>query len=72
MAPEKMEAPAKTRLAFHTETKTIILKNLAKAVLFEKFIHKKFPGQKSFSLEGAESLIPALGAVMDKGSDTGH
>ncbi|MEI6898295.1 MAG: 2-oxoglutarate dehydrogenase E1 component [Bacteroidota bacterium] len=51
--------------------KTNILKLLAKAVLFEKFVHKKFPGQKSFSLEGAESLIPALGTILEKGSELG-
>ena len=47
--------------AYSLAEKTSILEDLARAVLFEKFIHKKFPGQKSFSLEGAESLIPEIG-----------
>ncbi len=57
--------------AYSLAEKTSILEDLARAVLFEKFIHKKFPGQKSFSLEGAESLIPALGAVIDRGAGLG-
>ncbi len=53
------------------EEKTYILRKLLRGVHFEKFLQKKFPGQKRFSLEGAETLIPALDAVMEKGSELG-
>jgi len=66
----KME-PVRNTPSFTPEEKKQILHKLAAAVLFEKFIHKKFPGHKSFSLEGAESLIPALEAVIHKGVATG-
>jgi 2-oxoglutarate dehydrogenase E1 component len=48
-----------------------MLGKLARAVFFEKFIHRKFTGQKRFSLEGAESTIPALHAVIEYGSEMG-
>ena len=67
---EKME-PRLNTPDFTIDEKTVILQKLAEGVLFEKFIHKKFPGQKSFSLEGVESLIPALEAVIQKGADLG-
>jgi 2-oxoglutarate dehydrogenase E1 component len=57
--------------AFVQEKKLAILEQLSRAVLFEKFLHKKFTGQKRFSLEGCESLIPALDALIEKGSDSG-
>jgi len=61
----------KNAMPFSKEDKIYILKKLARAVNFEKFIHKRFPGQKRFSLEGAESLIPALDAIMEKGAELG-
>ncbi|MFZ4523081.1 MAG: 2-oxoglutarate dehydrogenase E1 component [Bacteroidales bacterium] len=67
---EKME-PRLNTPDFSLGEKTVILRKLAEGVMFEKFIHKKFPGQKSFSLEGVESLIPALEAVIQKGADLG-
>ena len=45
--------------------------HLKLAVGFENFIHKKFVGQKRFSLEGAESIIPALDAVIERGAELG-
>jgi len=58
--------------AFNKREKLHILQKLSEAVLFEKFIHKKFPGQKRFSLEGSESLIPALDAVIERGAGLGE
>src|SRR3546814_2681666 len=57
--------------AFTTEQKKRSLGKLNQAVIFENFLHTKFLGQKRFSLEGAESLIPALDAVIEKGSELG-
>ncbi|MBW6492575.1 MAG: 2-oxoglutarate dehydrogenase E1 component [Lentimicrobium sp.] len=51
--------------------KTTILRKLSEAVFFEKFLHKRFPGQKRFSLEGGESLIPALDSIIEKGAALG-
>ncbi len=45
--------------------------HLKLAVGFESFIHKKFVGQKRFSLEGGEALIPALDAVIEHGAELG-
>jgi 2-oxoglutarate dehydrogenase E1 component len=63
--------PTMNTPVFSVDEKKLILRKLAEGVLFEKFIHKKFPGQKSFSLEGMESLIPALEAVLRKGGALG-
>ncbi len=67
---EKMETSRNTP-SFSREEKLSILNKLTQAVGFEKFIHKKFPGQKRFSLEGAESLIPALDAAIEYGNQLG-
>ena len=62
---------SKSTPSFSKDKKLAILNKLTQAVGFEKFIHKKFPGQKRFSLEGAESLIPALDAAIEQGNDLG-
>ena len=56
---------------FSIEKKRYLLQKLNQAVIFEKFLGLKYVGQKRFSLEGAESLIPALDAVIQKGADLG-
>lgn len=56
---------------FDAEQKKHILKKLNEAVSFENFLHTKYVGQKRFSLEGGESVIPALDALIEKAADMG-
>ena len=56
---------------FSAETKKHILKKLNEALSFETFLHTKYVGQKRFSLEGGESFIPALDAIIDAAADRG-
>ncbi|WP_028296789.1 2-oxoglutarate dehydrogenase E1 component [Olivibacter sitiensis] len=67
---ERMES-TRNKPSFSVETKKRILEKLNEAVLFESFLGTKFLGQKRFSLEGAESAIPALDSVIEKGADLG-
>ncbi len=54
-----------------TEEKKRILSKLNEAVVFENFLHTKFLGQKRFSLEGGETTIPALDAIVNKAAELG-
>lgn len=66
---DRMESN-ENRIHLRRDEQLRILRKLTDAVIFEEFIQKKFMGAKSFSLEGAESLIPLLDmAVEDAGSD---
>ncbi|MFT4762285.1 MAG: 2-oxoglutarate dehydrogenase E1 component [Paraglaciecola sp.] len=53
------------------EKKHRILEKLNGAVGFEKFLHTKYVGQKRFSLEGGDSAIPALDAIINLGGEHG-
>ena len=57
--------------SFHADQKKHILKKLTQAVSFEMFLHTKYVGQKRFSLEGNESLIPAIDAIIEKAASIG-
>lgn len=57
--------------SFNKQEKTTILKKLTQAVVFESYLHTKFVGQKRFSLEGAEAVIPAINALMEHGVNLG-
>ena len=59
------------RTKFTVDQKQQILKKLNQAVVFEQFLDKKYVGQKRFSLQGAEILIPALDSVVETGSKLG-
>ncbi|MGB1312371.1 MAG: 2-oxoglutarate dehydrogenase E1 component [Bizionia paragorgiae] len=56
---------------FSTDQKKHILRKLNEAVSFESFLHTKYVGQKRFSLEGGETLIPALDAAIEKAAEYG-
>ena len=49
---------------YDVETKKYILTKLTQAVTFESFLQKKYVGQKRFSLEGGETLIPGLSVLL--------
>ncbi len=56
---------------FNNEQKKHILSKLNEAVSFENFLHTKYVGQKRFSLEGGESIIPALDALIEAAAEKG-
>ncbi len=53
------------------EKKKRILEKLNQGVIFEKFLHTKYIGQKRFSLEGGETTIAALDAIINASSELG-
>lgn len=74
--PERLEwfldkIEIKNRPQFDGARKLNVFKKLVQATNFEAFLGKKYVGQKRFSVEGGEALIPALDALVDKGSSLG-
>ncbi|HJT32160.1 MAG TPA: thiamine pyrophosphate-dependent enzyme, partial [Pirellulales bacterium] len=67
---DRMEA-TENRLQLTRQEQLRILTRLTGAHLFEEFIQKKYIGAKSFSLEGAESLIPLLDLAIEKAGEQG-
>ncbi|MFN5422115.1 MAG: 2-oxoglutarate dehydrogenase E1 component, partial [bacterium] len=66
---QEMEHNFPNPLAF--EKKKRILEKLNQGVIFEKFLHTKYIGQKRFSLEGGETTIAALDAMINTASELG-
>src|SRR5581483_6857993 len=66
----RMEA-TQNRLELSREEQLRILTRLTDAVTFEEFIRRKFPGAKTFSLDGSESLIPLLDLAIEKAGEQG-
>jgi len=56
---------------FDAEQKKHILSKLNEAVSFENFLHTKYVGQKRFSLEGGETIIPAIDALIEAAAEKG-
>ncbi|MEZ6190787.1 MAG: 2-oxoglutarate dehydrogenase E1 component [Phycisphaerales bacterium] len=67
---ERMES-SQNRIELSRKQQIRILTRLTDATIFEEFIQKKFIGAKSFSLEGAESLIPLLDLALEKAGEQG-
>ena len=67
---EKIEKEA-LNMNFSIDEKKHILSKLNEAVVFENFLHTKYIGQKRFSLEGGETTIPALDAMINKAGEMG-
>jgi 2-oxoglutarate dehydrogenase E1 component len=67
---QRMEA-TENRLKLPRDAQFRILTRLTDAVIFEEFVRKKFVGATTFSLEGAESLIPLLDLAIEKAASQG-
>jgi 2-oxoglutarate dehydrogenase E1 component len=66
---ERVEIPSQWK--YTTEEKRMILDRTMWSELFEKFIAAKFPNEKRFGLEGCESLVPGMKALIDRSVDAG-
>ncbi len=67
---ERME-PIRNRPKLAPEQRVRLLRQLLAAERMEMFLHKRFLGQKRFSLEGGEALIPLLDALVEDAADLG-
>ncbi len=67
---QQME-PTRNHPRFDRAKRHEILRLLIDAELFETFVATRYPGQKRFSLEGAESLIPAIHSIVELGPELG-
>ena len=67
---EKME-PTLNHPALSPEEKTLVFTKLAAAEGFEQFLHTKYVGQKRFSIQGAESVIPLLETLLNEAAANG-
>ncbi|MBU6323872.1 MAG: 2-oxoglutarate dehydrogenase E1 component [Bacteroidetes bacterium] len=61
----------RNRPELSVDEKRHFLEKLNQATVFENFLHTKYIGQKRFSVEGLECLIPALDAVIQYGAGLG-
>ncbi|MFO1064455.1 MAG: 2-oxoglutarate dehydrogenase E1 component [Pirellulales bacterium] len=61
----RMES-SENKIELSREVQVRIYARLADAAIFEEFVRRKFVGAKTFSLEGAESLIPLLDLSLEK------
>ena len=63
--------PRRNEEVFDHDSRVRILQRLIRAENFERFLHTRYPGNKRFSLEGADTLIPALAELLDRAAEQG-
>ncbi|KAF9351899.1 2-oxoglutarate dehydrogenase E1 component [Mortierella sp. AD094] len=66
---ERVEVPRPYK--YTTEEKTMILDRMIWSDSFERFVASKYPSEKRFGLEGGESLIPGMKALIDRSVEHG-
>ena len=62
---ERME-PRRNRPELSADDRRAVLGRLVTAEAFEQFLQARYPGQKRFSLEGGEALVPLLDALVEE------
>jgi 2-oxoglutarate dehydrogenase E1 component len=67
---QKFEKP-QSRPQLSAEQRKEILRVLTTAETFERFLDRRYTGTKRFGIEGAESLMPALEAILERGAELG-
>lgn len=67
---QRMES-CRNQRAFQPEDRRHAYRMLTRTVLLEKLLHTRFVGQKRFSIEGVDALIPALDAILATGAERG-
>jgi 2-oxoglutarate dehydrogenase E1 component len=67
---DKFESPGET-IQFTPEGKKAILAAVLRGEIYEEFLGRKYVGTKRFGLDGGESMIPALEAVIKHGGSAG-
>src|SRR5882672_6940581 len=67
---ERLE-PIRSKPSYSADTKRHILERLTAAEGLERFLHTRYVGQKRFSLEGGETLIPVLDNLLQRAGEAG-
>jgi 2-oxoglutarate dehydrogenase E1 component len=68
---QKKFEPPQRRPALSTDQIKQVLRVLTVAETFERFLDRRYTGTKRFGIEGAESLMPALEAILARGAELG-
>ncbi|HEX9793430.1 MAG TPA: multifunctional oxoglutarate decarboxylase/oxoglutarate dehydrogenase thiamine pyrophosphate-binding subunit/dihydrolipoyllysine-residue succinyltransferase subunit [Planctomycetota bacterium] len=63
--------PRRNEAIFDRAHRQRILERLVRAENFERFLHTRYPGNKRFSLEGGDTLLPALAELVDRLAESG-